>query len=204
MLLEFQENTPLEDQLCSDNIYQEVNFDIDDDEIFIKDYSNKRMEEDVKVLLNDLAEIVSAQESSEEKNDFIKDSLGRVYCRTPHTGPGVIGFRPQKYQKSDIVAHLTDLESVVRMKKRKGKNAVMLIADGSPDLSKTSMLNIYYYHKFCRKHELDMLTITSYAAGFSAYNSIEKRFAKNADRLTLRLILKKKTLMTMKKRMTKM
>ena len=35
MLLEFQENTPLEDELCSDNIYQEVNFDIDDGEIFV-------------------------------------------------------------------------------------------------------------------------------------------------------------------------
>ena len=56
IVLEFKKNILLEDQLCSDNIYQEVNFDIDDDEIFIKDYSNIRMEEDVKVLLNDLAE----------------------------------------------------------------------------------------------------------------------------------------------------
>ena len=48
------------------------------------------MEEDVKVLLNDLAEIVSAQESPEEKNEFIKDSLGRVHYRTPHTGPVVM------------------------------------------------------------------------------------------------------------------
>ena len=116
MPLEVQENTPLEDQLFSHNIYQEVNFDIDNDEIFIEDYSNKRMKENVKVLLNDLAEIVSEQESPEEKNDIIKDSLGRVHYRTSHTGPAVIVFRPHKYQKSDIVADLTDLEPVVKMK----------------------------------------------------------------------------------------
>ena len=99
------------------------------------------MEEDVKVLLNDFAEIVSAQESPEEKNDFIiKDSLGCVHYQTPHTGPAVIVFRPDKYQKSDIVAHLTDLEPVIKMKKRKGKNAVMLTAVGGPDWSTTSML----------------------------------------------------------------
>ena len=74
------------------------------------------MKENVKVLLNDLAEIVSEQESPEEKNDIIKDSLGRFHYRTPHTGPAVIAFRPHRYRKSDDVAHLTDLEPVVEMK----------------------------------------------------------------------------------------
>ena len=49
----------------------------------------------------------------------------------------------------------------------------MLIVDEGPDWATTSLNNIYFYYRFWRENDLDMLTVTSYAAGFSAYNSIE-------------------------------
>ena len=59
-----------------------------------------------------------------------------------------------------------------------------LTVDGGPDWSTASFTNIYFYHSYWRKKELTLLTVTSYAPGFSAYNSIEHLWSPVSKRFT--------------------
>ena len=70
------------------------------------------------------------------------------------------------------------------MHQKNGKNSLMLILDVGPDWATTSLKNIYFYYRFWRENDLDMLTATSYVAGCSAYNSIEHLWAPISRRLS--------------------
>ena len=108
-----------------------------------------------------------------QKKEFINDNSGRHHFRTPTTGPSLIALRPQKSQSSNIEAHLHDLPALIQGRRNDKLNCVLLTVDGGPDWSTTSYKNIFCFYKYWRKEDLDLFPVTSYAAGFSAYNSIE-------------------------------
>ena len=171
MSLEFNDHEPVTIQATSDDSFTEVDFNINEDpfEVFLQ----KREKEDIKTLLNDVMTAVETGSKAIGENKLLKDAHGRVHLRTPQSGPAFLAVHPMKYQQSNIASHLSDLENVLSMPQHKNKSSVLLTVDGGPDWTTTSLINIYFFYSFWRKKELTLLTITSYAPGFSAYNSVE-------------------------------
>ena len=185
MLLEFKDNLPIEYQQSSDNCYHDVHFYIDDtDNDFYKEYSDIVLHEDVASTLNKIIQSVSESSEYNSEKEFVNDSSGRPHFRAPTTGPSLIVLRPQKFQSSNIEAHLHDLPALIQCRRNDKRNCVLLTVDGGPDWSTTSYKNIFCFYKYCRKEDLDILTVTSYAAGFSAYYSIEYLSAPVSRKLT--------------------
>ena len=82
------------------------------------------------------------------------------------------------------MSHLSDLENVLSMPQQKNKRSVLLTVDGGPDWTTTSLINIDFFYSFWRKKEQTLLTITSYAPGFSAYNSVEHLWSPVSKKFT--------------------
>ena len=185
MLLEFKDSFPMEYQQPSDNCYHDVHFNIDDtDNDFYKEYSDIMLHEDVASTLNNIIQSVSESSEYNPEKEFINDSSGRPHFRTPTTGSSLIVLRPQKFQSSNMEAHLHDLLALIQCRRGDKRNCILLTVDGGSDWSTTSYKNIFCFYRYWRKEDLDLLTVTSYAAGFSAYNSIENLWAPVSKKLT--------------------
>ena len=182
MSLEFDDNVPIDVQVTSDDIFTKVDFNINEDPF--ENFLRKRENENIKSLMNDIIHTVETGSKSVPHTNLIKDSSDCFHTRMPHSGPALLVVRPIKYQPSNIVGHLSDLETVLSMSQHLGKSSVLLTVDGGPNWSTTSLINIYFYHSFWRKKELTLLTVTSYAPGFSAYNSIEHLWSPVSKRFT--------------------
>ena len=171
----------MEYQQSSDNCYHDVHFDIDDsDHDFYKEYSDIMLHENVGSALNNIIQSVSKSSEYNSEEEFINDSSSLPHFRTPTTGPSLIVLRPQKFQRSIIEVH-SDLIPCRRNDKR---NCVLLTVDGVPDWSANSYKNIFSFCKYWREEDWDLLTVTSYALGFSTYNSTEHLWAPVSKKLT--------------------
>ena len=180
--LEFDVNIPIDVQAISDDIFTEVDFNINENPF--ENFLRKRENEDIKALMNDIIHTVKTGSKSVPLTNLIKDSIDRFHIRTPHSVPALLVARLIKYQPSNIVGHLSDLETVLCMSQHLGESSVLLTVDGGPDWPTTSLTNIYFYHSFWRQKELTLLTVTSYAPGFSAYNRIEQLWSPVSKRFT--------------------
>ena len=182
MMLEFNENVPIEQQDSSGNVYTEVDFNIELEPL--DELKDMLIEEDVSSVVNNMIDSISKNNAMFKEGKFIKDSSGRLHYKTPHAGPGRIVLRPMKYQQSNIVAHIGDLEPLVNTRRNEKRNCVLLMVDGGPDWSTSSYKNIYCFYRWWRAQEFDLLSVTSYTAGFSAYNSIEHLWSPVSKRFT--------------------
>ena len=145
------------------------------------------LHEDVASILNNTIQSVSKSFEYNSEKEFINDSSGRPHFRTPTTGLSLIVLRPQKFQSSNIEAHLHDLSALFQCRRNDKRNCVLWTVDGGPNWSKTYFVfikNIFCFYKYWQKDNFDLLTVTSEAAGFSAYNSIEHLWALVSKKLT--------------------
>ena len=120
MLLEFKDEVPLHLQAHSDNVYEEIQSDMESQGNILGDYAEKNLAEEVRAVLAETLENLSGNQIQVEK-DKIVDSHGRLHYKTPHSGPAAIFLRAHLYQKSDINAHMNDLDPIVSMEIEKGK-----------------------------------------------------------------------------------
>ena len=107
MSLEFNNSEPISMQASSDNSFTEVDFNINEDPFEI--FHQKREIEDVKAILHDMISAVETESTSVVNEMFITDSSNRLHIRTPQSGPALLTAQSIKYQKSNIVSHLSDL-----------------------------------------------------------------------------------------------
>ena len=113
----------------------------------------------------------------------IKDSLGRPHFRVPHTGPASICLRSAIFHSSTSEMHTHDLKPIVEAIVQEGRTVITIIADSGPDWNTASLLNSIYYMRLWKSSNLDMLSITSFAARYSAYNPIEHLWSPLSKRL---------------------
>ena len=175
----------MEYQQSPDNCYHDIHFNIDNtDNDFYKEYSDIMLHKDIASTLNNIIQSASKSSEYNSEKEFINDSSGHPHFTTPTTGPSLIMLRPQNFQSSNIDALLHDLSALIQCRCNDKRNCVLLTVDDSPNWSTTSYKNIFCLYKYWRKEDLDLLTVTSYAAGCAAYNSIEHLWAPISKKLT--------------------
>ena len=123
MSLEFDDNMPIDVQATSDDIFTEVDFNINEDPF--ENFLRKRENEDIKALMNDIIHTVETGSKSVPHTNLIKDSIDRFHIRTPHSVPALLIVRPIKYQPLNVVGHLSDLETVLCMSQHLGESSVL-------------------------------------------------------------------------------
>lgn len=102
------------------------------------------------------------------------DNLGRLHLSTPYSGPARVFVRSSKYDGTTVVSHISDIHKIISSDKDlKEKPVLMLMADGGPDFTPMSVLNTFYFYRLFKALELDILTVFTYAARYSAFNCIE-------------------------------
>ena len=102
------------------------------------------------------------------------DNLGRAHLPTPYSGPVAVKASAQKFNSTNISTHVTDLHPLLKNNiEKNGKSGFMILSDGVPNFNPSSVLNnLYFYHLF-KKLDLDLFSVFTYAARYSAFNPIE-------------------------------
>ena len=127
------------------------------------------------------------QQSDEDELEMTSsktDKLGRPHVSYPHTGPSIVYLRNNYFHENTCLEHINDLFPILNEVVKKGKTCVTLIGDGGPDYNPNSYKNEMLYAKLWAKSGLDMLVVTSNAAGWSAMNPIEHLWAPLSSSLT--------------------
>ena len=57
------------------------------------------------------------------------------------------------------------------------KSGFMVLSDGGPDFNPSSVLNELYFYRLFKKLQLDLFTVFTYAARYSAFNPVEHLWA---------------------------
>ena len=97
-------------------------------------------------------------------------NIGRVHLPTPHTGPVSLHLRATKYHPSTIATHINNLHNILKEGK---KAACIILSDGGPDYSPSNVVNSLFYFRLFQELNFDLLSVSTYAARYSAYNPIE-------------------------------
>ena len=92
---------------------------------------------------------------------------------TPHTGPPQVINRAVRYHPSTAMLLANDLHKILQPEEA----FVMAIVDGGSDWSVKSLITLIYMGRVWKSLGLDGFVITSYCAGFSAFNPVEQYWA---------------------------
>ena len=134
-------------------------------------------------VMNDM--LISIEQSVDSSdNKFIKDSHGRKHFITPHSGPSYVFLRPSKLLPVNMETHNGDIAPMMKKITSDDKSAVLLISDRGPDRCQEYYANEYFYYMLWKQYKLDILIVTSFAPGYSAYNPIEHLWAPLSRSLT--------------------
>jgi hypothetical protein len=141
-------------------VFNFIFIDQDDDNVQIKSVVfNKEIPSKYKEIL-----------SVEDEDNLIYDNVGRVHLPTPYSGNVSIRMRATKFHSSTIATHISDLYDILS---GCPKTSCMLLSDGGPDYTPASIVNILFYFRLFKELNFDILTVSTYAARYSAYNPIE-------------------------------
>ena len=122
---------------------------------------------------------------SVERQGMETDSVGRQRWVIPKTGPLSIVNRISSFHPSTIESHMEDMYPVISQNSvSKGQKCVLLTVDGGPDWSTATPANLLFYGRIWRDAKLDLLIVTTYCPGFSAYNAIEHAWSPRSRDLT--------------------
>ena len=117
---------------------------------------------------------------SNYKGKLVYDNIGRVHLPTPYSGSVNLSLRSNKYHHSTIATHVADLFYIL---KDSSKSSAMLLADGGPDFTPMSVVNMLFFYRLFKKLNLDFLSISTYAARYSAFNPIEHAWSPLSNKL---------------------
>ena len=107
---------------------------------------------------------------SDYKGTITNDNIGRVHLPTPHTGPVSLHLRATKYHPSTIATHINNLHNILKEGK---KAACIILSDGGPDYSPSNVVNSLFYFRLFQELNFDLLSVSTFATRYSAYNPIE-------------------------------
>lgn len=106
------------------------------------------------------------------------DKFDRQHVRYGRTGRLFVFNRATKFAKTSPQTHANDLFRLLNeMKVADEKKAILLISDNGPDWNPKFLQTFLYLGRLWRDLKLDVLVQTSYAAGYSRYNMIERAWA---------------------------
>ena len=83
------------------HIFTKVDFNINEDPF--ENLLQKRENENIQSLMNDIIHTVETGSKSVPHTNLIKDSIDRFHIRTPPSGPALLVVPPIKCQPSNIV-----------------------------------------------------------------------------------------------------
>ena len=104
------------------------------------------------------------------KGTITHRNIGRVHLPIPHTGPVSLHLRATKYHPSTIATHVNDLHKILKEEK---KAACIILSDCGPDYSPSNVVNSLFYFRLLQELNFDLLSVSTYAARYSAYNTVE-------------------------------
>ena len=111
----------------------------------------------------------------EDNKGTYQDKDGREHVTKPTAGTLHLRLRSDKFNSSSAATHYVDMVSL--LEHRNVKNLV-LIVDGGSDYTCRSQQNTFWYGLLFIQLNLDSLHVVQYAAGYSAYNPIERAWAR--------------------------
>ena len=112
--------------------------------------------------------------------DIVNGNLGRLHLPTPYSGKVNLFFRGNKFHSSTIGTHVSDLHKILS---GHPCASVMILADGGPDYTPLSIVNIFFYYRLFKELNLDLFSVLTYAAHYSAFNPIEHVWSLMSNRL---------------------
>ena len=106
-----------------------------------------------------------------------QDKLGRDKIKWPRSGPLTVQIYPSRLIESTNLMHMNYFSTYLRRNKWQQIYNVVAIADGGPDWSVKSVLNLMSMGYLWKNLELDVLVIQCYAPGHSRFNPIERSWS---------------------------
>ena len=142
--------------------------------------------------MNDETGQEERQNNSEDKGnpiprssaDLRTDKLGRAHVKFPRTGPVLVYNRNGQFHSQTMEAHANDFLPLLSSAVKAGRSCIVMVVDNGPDMNPTNYVNEYNLGNLWIDSGADMLLVTSYAAGQSAYNMIEHAWSPLSNRLT--------------------
>ena len=120
----------------------------------------------------------------DNNGDTIQDNLGRIHLLTPYSGPVHLKLRSNKYHHSTIVTHVTDLYKILQERiNTTNRNCFMTLSDGGPDFTPASVVNMLYFFRLFKRLKLDLFSVFTYAARYSAFNAMEHVWSPLSNKL---------------------
>lgn len=114
----------------------------------------------------------------------VQDRHGRQHVKFGRTGDLHVFNRATKYLKTSPMTHANDLHYLLSTAQVAGdKKAVLLVSDNGPDWNPKFPQTFLYLGRLWRDLQLDALVQTTYAAGHSRFNMIERAWAPLSWRL---------------------
>ena len=108
------------------------------------------------------------------QSTLVFDNLGRAHLKTLHSGPTKIYLRAQKLNSTIAVTHINDmLPKLKKEMEENKKSAFFVLSDNGPDFNPSALINTIYCYRLFRHLRMDMLSVWTYAARYSAFNPIE-------------------------------
>ena len=94
-------------------------------------------------------------------------------------------LRAQSFHPTTFATDVTNLLQILKPHiKLHGTSSFMLLSDGEPDFTPNSVLNsILFFHLF-KELNLDLLSVSTYAARYSAFNPLEHLWSTLSNKLS--------------------
>ena len=121
---------------------------------------------------------------TESSAEYRTDKLGRPHIKFPRTGPVLVYNRNGQFHSQTMEAHANDFLPLLTNAVQGGRSCITMVVDNGPDMNPTNYVNEYNLGNLWIDSKADMLVVTSYAAGQSAYNMIEHAWSPLSNRLT--------------------
>ena len=94
-------------------------------------------------------------------------------------------LRAQSFHPTTVATYVTNLLQILKPHiKLHGTSSFMLLSDGGPDFTPIFVLNsIFFFHLF-KELNLDLLSVSTYAARYSAFNLVEHLWSTLSNKLS--------------------
>ena len=104
--------------------------------------------------------------------------------KTSHSGPSHVFLRAQRFHPTTVATPVTDLLKILKPYiELHGTSSFMLLSDGGPDFTPNSVLNIVLFFRLFKDLNLDLLSVSTYAARYSAFNPTEHLWSTLSNKL---------------------
>ena len=100
-----------------------------------------------------------------------------------YNGPVHLSLRNNKFHSSTIATYVSDFYSSSRF------TSAMALADGGPDYSPANIINMLFYFRLFKVLNFDLLSVSTYAAWYSAFNPTEHVWSPLSNHLAGKLVL---------------